>query len=233
MKYIYFLFFLVSINTFSQERTAYKGRIMATETQVFPLKIINLTTSDEVFTDVAGYFTMHLQAEDHLVLAENDYYKLDYHVRYADLQNNLLRLYPETLSTVLEEVEIYNITTKSLGITPESIKNSTYSTNTNMDFVAMFLWVIGKFKKDKSEEKSKVEKLRSPTIQNPYVAALPKTVMTDYLKIPDSLVEKFYFFMNDDYLIDQYIKSGDEPKWRMHLLDKSFQFLEQEQPKER
>nr|WP_298004480.1 hypothetical protein [uncultured Flavobacterium sp.] len=70
-------------------------------------------------------------------------------------------------------------------------------------------------------------------MQNPYVAALPKTVMTDYLKIPDSLVEKFYYFMNDDYLIDQYIKSGDEPKWRMHLLDKSFQFLEQEQPKER
>src|SRR5690606_8015851 len=193
MKYIYFLFFLVSINTFSQERTAYKGRIMATETQVFPLKIINLTTSDEVLTDVAGYFTMHFQAEDHLVLAANDYYKLDYRVRYADLQNNLLRLNPDTLSTVLKEVEIYNVTTKSLGITAESNKNSTYSTNINMDFVAMFLWVIGKFKKDKTEEKSKVEKLRPPTMQNPYVAALPKTVMTDYLKIPDSLVEKFYY----------------------------------------
>lgn len=234
MKNIYFLFFLVSVNAFSQERTAYKGRVMATETQVFPLKIINLTTSDEVLTDVAGYFTMPLQPEDHLVLAENDYYKLDYRVRFADLQNNLLRLYPESLSTVLKEVEIYNVTTKSLGITPEAIKNSTYSTNTNMDFVAMFLWVIGKFKKDKSnEEKSKIETLRSSTMQNPYVAALPRTVMTDYLKIPDSLVEKFYYFMNNDYLIDQYIKSGDEPKWRMHLLDKSFQFLEQEQPKER
>src|SRR5690606_8938667 len=130
---------------------------------------------------------------------ENDYYKLDYRVRYADLQTNLLRLYPETLSTVLEEVEIYNVTTKSLGITPESIKNSTYSTNTNMDFVAMVLWVRGKFKKGKTVEKLKVEKLRPPTMQNPYVAALPKSVMTDYLKIPDSLVEKLYYFMNDDY----------------------------------
>ena len=57
--------------------------------------------------------------------------------------------------------------------------------------------------------------------------------MTDYLKIPDSLVEKFYYFMNDDYLIDQYIKNGDEAQWKFHLLDKSFEFLEQENATER
>ncbi len=90
----------------------------------------------------------------------------------------------------------------------------------------MFLWLLGKMKKNKGEEFV----LRRPTEMNPYVAGLPRSVMTDYLKIPDELVEKFYYFLNDDYVIDQYIKSGDEAKWRMHLLDKSFEFLEQENP---
>ena len=201
---------------------------MITDVGIFPLKVINVATNEVVSTDAGGYFTIKVQAADYLALIENEYYQLKYFVKKEDLQNNLIRIYPEPLTEVLREVNVQKITSKSLGLNAAEINKYIYkrNPNPNMDFNAMFLWLLGKMKKNKGEEFV----LRRPTEMNPYVAGLPRSVMTDYLKIPDELVEKFYYFLNDDYVIDQYIKSGDEAKWRMHLLDKSFEFLEQENP---
>ncbi|SFO08196.1 hypothetical protein SAMN05421741_11948 [Paenimyroides ummariense] len=226
MKYFYFLVFLVSITSFAQERNEHKMRLMITDVSIFPLKVINVTTKEVVSTDAGGYFTINVQPNDELALIENEFYQLKYFMKKEDLQNTVIRIYPEPLTEVLREIEVEKITSKSLGIDAAEINKYIYkrNPNPNMDFKAMFLWLLGKMKKNKGEEF--VE--RRPTDMNPYVAGLPRSVMTDYLKIPDELVEKFYYYLNDDYVIDQYIKSGDEAKWRMHLLDKSFQFLEQE-----
>ena len=226
MKYFYFLVIFISITSFAQERNEHKMRLMITDVGIFPLKVINVATNEVVSTDAGGYFTIKVQAADELALIENEFYQLKYFVKKEDLQNNLIRIYPEPLTEVLREVNVQKITSKSLGLNSAEINKYIYkrNPNPNMDFKAMFLWLLGKMKKNKGEEFV----LRRPTEMNPYVAGLPRSVMTDYLKIPDELVEKFYYFLNDDYVIDQYIKSGDEAKWRMHLLDKSFEFLEQE-----
>lgn len=226
MKYFYFLVIFISITSFAQERNEHKMRLMITDVGIFPLKVINVATNEVVSTDAGGYFTIKVQAADELALIENEFYQLKYFVKKEDLQNNLIRIYPEPLTEVLREVNVQKITSKSLGLNAAEINKYIYkrNPNPNMDFKAMFLWLLGKMKKNKGEEFV----LRRPTEMNPYVAGLPRSVMTDYLKIPDELVEKFYYFLNDDYVIDQYIKSGDEAKWRMHLLDKSFEFLEQE-----
>ena len=228
MKYFYFLVIFISITSFAQERNEHTMRLMITDVGIFPLKVINVATNEVVSTDAGGYFTIKVQAADELALIENEFYQLKYFVKKEDLQNNLIRIYPEPLTEVLREVNVQKITSKSLGLNSAEINKYTYkrNPNPNMDFKAMFLWLLGKMKKNKGEEFV----LRRPTEMNPYVAGLPRSVMTDYLKIPDELVEKFYYFLNDDYVIDQYIKSGDEAKWRMHLLDKSFEFLEQENP---
>lgn len=228
MKYFYFLVIFISITSFAQERNEHKMRLMITDVGIFPLKVINVATNEVVSTDAGGYFTIKVQAADELALIENEFYQLKYFVKKEDLQNNLIRIYPEPLTEVLREVNVQKITSKSLGLNAAEINKYIYkrNPNPNMDFKAMFLWLLGKMKKNKGEEFV----LRRPTEMNPYVAGLPRSVMTDYLKIPDELVEKFYYFLNDDYVIDQYIKSGDEAKWRMHLLDKSFEFLEQENP---
>lgn len=226
MKYFYFLVIFISITSFAQERNEHKMRLMITDVGIFPLKVINVATNEVVSTDAGGYFTIKVQAADELALIENEFYQLKYFVKKEDLQNNLIRIYPEPLTEVLREVNVQKITSKSLGLNSAEINKYIYkrNPNPNMDFKAMFLWLLGKMKKNKGEEFV----LRRPTEMNPYVAGLPRSVMTDYLKIPDELVEKFYYYLNDDYVIDQYIKSGDEAKWRMHLLDKSFEFLEQE-----
>lgn len=226
MKYFYFLVIFISITSFAQERNEHKMRLMITDVGIFPLKVINVATNEVVSTDAGGYFTIKVQAVDELALIENEFYQLKYFVKKEDLQNNLIRIYPEPLTEVLREVNVQKITSKSLGLNAAEINKYIYkrNPNPNMDFKAMFLWLLGKMKKNKGEEFV----LRRPTEMNPYVAGLPRSVMTDYLKIPDELVEKFYYYLNDDYVIDQYIKSGDEAKWRMHLLDKSFEFLEQE-----
>jgi len=226
MKYFYFLVFLVSAVSFAQDRNEHKMRLMITEVSIFPLKVINVATKEVVSTDAGGYFAINLQANDELALIENEFYQLKYFVKAEDLKNNLIRIYPEPLTEVLREIKVEKITSKSLGLNSAEINKYIYkrNPNPNMDFKAMFLWLLGKMKKNKGEEF--VE--RRPTDMNPYVAGLPRSIMTDYLKIPDELVEKFYYYLNDDYVIDQYIKNGDEAKWRMHLLDKSFQFLEQE-----
>lgn len=228
MKYFYFLVIFISITSFAQERNEHKMRLMITDVGIFPLKVINVATNEVVSTDAGGYFALKVQAADELALIENEFYQLKYFVKKEDLQNNLIRIYPEPLTEVLREVNVQKITSKSLGLNAAEINKYIYkrNPNPNMDFKAMFLWLLGKMKKNKGEEFV----LRRPTEMNPYVAGLPRSVMTDYLKIPDELVEKFYYFLNDDYVIDQYIKSGDEAKWRMHLLDKSFEFLEQENP---
>ena len=224
MKYIYVLVFFVSICGFAQQRNDYKVRLMGSETTAFPLKVINTTTSETATTDVAGYFVMQLQESDELVLQENDYYQLKYLIKATDLENKIVRIYPEPLTTVLKEVEVETISSKSLGVDRKTIADNTvYNVNPNMDFKALFLWVVNKLHKPKP-----VDTRRAPHEMNPYVANLPRSIITDYLKIPDSLVEKFYYFMNDDYEVDEYIKQGDEAKWKMHLLDKSFQFLEQQ-----
>ena len=226
MKYFYFLVIFISITSFAQERNEHKMRLMITDVGIFPLKVINVATNEVVSTDAGGYFTIKVQAADELALIENEFYQLKYFVKKEDLQNNLIRIYPEPLTEVLREVNVQKITAKSLGLNSAEINKYIYkrNPNPNMDFKAMFLWLLGKMKKNKGEEFV----LRRPTEMNPYVAGLPRSVMTDYLKIPDELVEKFYYYLNDDYVIDQYIKNGDEVKWRMHLLDKSFEFLEQE-----
>ncbi len=226
MKYFYFLVFLVSATSFAQERSEHKMRLMITDVSIFPLKVINVTTKEVVSTDAGGYFTINVQPNDELALIENEFYQLKYFIKKEDLQNTVIRIYPEPLTEVLREIEVEKITSKSLGLNSAEINKYIYkrNPNPNMDFKAMFLWLLGKMKKSKGEEF--VE--RKPTDMNPYVASLPRSVMTDYLRIPDELVEKFYYYLNDDYVIDQYIKSGDEAKWRMYLLDKSFQFLEQE-----
>lgn len=228
MKYFYFLVIFISITSFAQERNEHKMRLMITDVGIFPLKVINVATNEVVSTDAGGYFTIKVQAADELALIENEFYQLKYFVKKEDLQNNLIRIYPEPLTEVLREVNVQKITSKSLGLNSAEINKYIYkrNPNPNMDFKAMFLWLLGKMKKNKGEEFV----LRRPTEMNPYVAGLPRSVMTDYLKIPDELVEKFYYFLNDDYVIDQYIKSGDEAKLLMHLLDKSFEFLEQENP---
>lgn len=226
MKYFYFLVIFISITSFAQERNEHKMRLMITDVGIFPLKVINVATNEVVSTDAGGYFALKVQPSDELALIENEFYQLKYFVKKEDLQNNLIRIYPEPLTEVLREVNVQKITSKSLGLNAAEINKYIYkrNPNPNMDFKAMFLWLLGKMKKNKGEEFV----LRRPTEMNPYVAGLPRSVMTDYLKIPDELVEKFYYFLNDDYVIDQYIKSGDEAKWRMYLLDKSFEFLEQE-----
>ena len=226
MKYFYFLVIFISITSFAQERNEHTMRLMITDVGIFPLKVINVATNEVVSTDAGGYFTIKVQAADELALIENEFYQLKYFVKKEDLQNNLIRIYPEPLTEVLREVNVQKITSKSLGLNAAEINKYIYkrNPNPNMDFNAMFLWLLGKMKKNKGEEFV----LRRPTEMNPYVAGLPRSVMTDYLKIPDELVEKFYYFLNDDYVIDQYIKNNDEAKWRMHLLDKSFEFLEQE-----
>lgn len=226
MKYFYFLVIFISITSFAQERNEHKMRLMITDVGIFPLKVINVATNEVVSTDAGGYFALKVQPSDELALIENEFYQLKYFVKKEDLQNNLIRIYPEPLTEVLREVNVQKITSKSLGLNSAEINKYIYkrNPNPNMDFKAMFLWLLGKMKKNKGEEFV----LRRPTEMNPYVAGLPRSVMIDYLKIPDELVEKFYYFLNDDYVIDQYIKSGDEAKWRMHLLDKSFEFLEQE-----
>lgn len=232
MKYFYFLVFLVSTASFAQERNEHKMRLMITEVGIFPLKVINVATKEVVSTDAGGYFAINVQPNDELALIENEFYQLKYFIKKEDLQNNIIRIYPEPLTEVLREIKVEKITGKSLGFDSAVINKYIYkrNPNPNMDFKAMFLWLLGKMKK-KSDGEVFVE--RRPTEMNPYVAGLPRSVMTDYLKIPDELVEKFYYYLNDDYIVDEYIKSGDEAKWRMYLLDKSFQFLEQEAQTER
>lgn len=224
MKYFYFLVFLVSITSFAQERSEHKMRLMITDVGIFPLKVINVATKEVVSTDAGGYFTINVQPNDELALIENEFYQLKYFMKKEDLQNTVIRIYPEPLTEVLREIKVEKITAKSLGIDAAEINKYVYKNNLNMDLKAIFEWIFGKKNKDKVEHFV----VRKPTDMNPYVAGLPRSVMTDYLKIPDELVEKFYYYLNDDYVIDQYIKSGDEAKWRMYLLDKSFQFLEQE-----
>jgi|SRR5690606_14257436 len=227
MKYTYFLLFFISVAAVAQTRSEYKMRLMVNEISALPLTVINSSTNETVKTDVAGYFVMQIQAGDELVLQENDLYQLQYQIRASDLQNTLIRIYPQPLTTVLEEVKVSQITTKSLGIDTETVLLKVQQPNPNMDFKAMFLWLLKKLRKPP------VDLGRKPYEMNPYVAGLPRNVITDYLKIPDTLVEKFYYFMNDDYVIDQYIKNDDEAKWKIHLLDKSFEFLEQENATER
>ncbi|HLW63590.1 MAG TPA: hypothetical protein VKY33_09345 [Flavobacterium sp.] len=222
MKYFYFLIVILSFKSFGQERNEYKFRIMTNEISALPLQIQNISTQELTETDAAGYFSMLIKPGDKLVLTENDFYTMEYFIKSTDLDESIVRIYPESKSTVLKEVEVSKISTKSLGIDSKAIIENTYNPNLNMDFKAMFLWLVRKMKKKQSVE---TFVLRKPYEMNPYVASLPRTIVTDYLKIPENQVEAFYYFMNDDYLIDTYIRQNDEPKWRMHLLEKSIEFL--------
>src|SRR5690606_9171682 len=107
------------------------------------------STNEAVKTDVAGYFVMQIQISDELVLEENDLYQLQYQIRASDLQKTLIRIYPQPLTTVLEEVKVSQITTKSLGIDAKTIIENTPSTNMNMDFFAMFSWLFKKLRTPK------------------------------------------------------------------------------------
>lgn len=226
MKYFYILITLFSFSLYAQTGTEKTLRIMTTEKNVFPLKVINLTTKEETSTDSGGFFKMTVNIGDELVLKENAFYQLSYKISSDHLSQSIVRIYPEPINTVLQEVKVETISSKSLGIDAAVINKYIYkrNPNANMDFKAMFMWVLSKLKK--SNDDDFIE--RQPTDRNTYVASLPRSVITDYLKIPDDLVDKFYYYLYDDYVVDEYIKNGEEEKWKFHLLDKSYKFLEEE-----
>ena len=164
MKYTYFLLFFITMTAVAQNRSEYKMRLMVNEISALPLTVINNSTNETVKTDVAGYFVMEIQASDELVLEENDWYQLNYQIRASDLQNTIIRVYPQPLATVLEEVKVEQITTKSLGIDTETVLLKVQQPNPNMDFKAMFLWLLKKLRKPP------VDTGRKPHEMNPYVA---------------------------------------------------------------
>lgn len=226
MKYFYILITLFSFSLYAQTGTEKTLRIMATEKNVFPLKVINLTTKEETSTDSGGFFKMTVNIGDELVLKENAFYQLSYKISSDHLTQSIVRIYPEPINTVLQEVKVETISSKSLGIDGATIQKSTIKQNPNMDIMALIGWVVNAFKKEKSPVKEIVQ--RNSLEKNTYVASLPRSVITDYLKIPDDLVDKFYYYLYDDYVVDEYIKNGEEEKWKFHLLDKSYKFLEEE-----
>lgn len=216
----------MSYSLFAQSGTEKTMRLIVNESHVFPLKVINTTTNEKVTTDSGGYFKMTISVGDALTLEENAFYQLSFKISGDQLSQNIVRIYPEPLNTVLQEVKVETVSSKSLGIDGTTIHKHTKKNNQNMDIMALIGWVVNAFKKEKSPVKEIVQ--RNSLEKNTYVASLPRSVITDYLKIPDDLVEKFYYYLYDDYVVDDYIKNGEEEKWKIHLLDKSFKFLEQE-----
>src|SRR5690606_7418884 len=126
MKNLYFLLFFVSFVSIAQDRNEYKIRLMITEVGIFPLKVINLSTKEVVSTDAGGYFTMNVQPNDELALIENEFYQLKYFIKADDLQNKIIRIYPEPLTEVLSEIKVEKITSKSLGLNSAEINKYIY-----------------------------------------------------------------------------------------------------------
>lgn len=225
MRNCYFIIFLISSLCVAQNRETYNLRVMLNELKSFPLTIKNVTTNEIVETDAAGYFKLNI-AENDIIGLENNYYELHHRISSNDLAAKTIRLYPKSLSTELHEVQVHTVSSKSLGLDAAEINKYIYkrNPNPNMDFKAMFFWLLDKLSSNKKNDVIK----RKPNEPNPYVASLPKSIMTDYLKIPEDFIDDFYVYLSTDYVVDDYIKNNEEDKWRFHLLEQSIRFLELE-----
>ena len=226
MKNCYFLLLLFTSFVFGQNRQEYQLRIQLSELEAFPLKVKNTSTNEVVVTDEAGYFKMLISNGDKIVLEENSYYEANYIIKPNDLNQTIIRIPVLLISTELKNVEVQNVTSKSLGLDAAEINKYIYkrNPNPNMDFKALAFWLVNALRK----KKGNIDNYREPNTPNPYVKSLPRNIITNYLKIPDDYVDKFYIYMGTDFEVDQYIKEGNEDKWRFYLLEKAFTFLEQE-----
>ncbi|WP_177730049.1 carboxypeptidase-like regulatory domain-containing protein [Flavobacterium inviolabile] len=225
MKRIFPLFLLLfSVTSWSQSQTVLKGKIMANYTDLDGVHVINKNTEKAVVTENGGYFAIHAQPNDTLIISAVQFKGKKIKLEEKDFKETVFYIKLEVMVRQLSEVVINpygKITSESLGLVPRGQKKYTpaerklktasgvdaqlgLSSSASLD--PLLNWFSGRtsmLKKELEVEKKEVFRSR---LEGMY----EEDYFVNTLKIPEEYVQGFIFYAVENERFTAAIKAKNK-----------------------
>lgn len=104
-----FIFLLITVSVFSQEKGVLSGRIITEEALSSPVHIINVTRQKGGVSELSGYFSVEVNIGDSLVFSSVQYKKETFVITRESLQQNIFTIKLTEDLTELDEVNLHNL----------------------------------------------------------------------------------------------------------------------------
>ena len=240
MNKLLILLLFISFQCLCQERKGLSGRVVLADNTAVPnVFVINKATGTETKTDAAGSFAIPARAGDKLAV-----YSADTEVREFAISDASFAEVPYVLSvdfkgTEMEEVVVNAVTSQSLGIVPKGQKQYTQMERklyTTGDFKPIMLLgllgggmpldplmnaINGRTKKVKKEVDTERRAMMLKEIHNIYT---PEEI-TAVLKVPDDTIDGFLFYVAEDVEFAATMKAKNETMAKFLMVSLARKYL--------
>lgn len=123
MKSNLLIFFFCVQSLFSQ--SVLKGKVVSELGALDGVFVANLTTKASVSTNNGGFFTIEAKSGDHIAISSKRIEGIEIILNTNSFKNEMLTIRVKNKVNELEEIEVKNISTKSLGIVSKNVKEYT------------------------------------------------------------------------------------------------------------
>lgn len=233
--YLQLAVFLIHISVIAQQTTQnqkdtlIKGKISLESNDVDGIVVQNLTTKSKVLSSNGGYFIIKAKENDTLQFTALHVETKNHILKAIDFKSKLLLVQLNIHIELLKEVAVTNdrITAESLGIIPAGQKKYTtaerrlHVAKSSIGIDPLFNWISGRtFQLKKEvvlEEKERILSKISAIYENEY--------FIDVLHIPELYINGFMFYLVEDEVFFDAVKSMNKSIMDFRLFELSKKYL--------
>lgn len=236
MKKILFLVLLSFQSLFSQ--TVLNGKIISDEINLDSVLVVNNNTKKAVYTSEAGIFSIEASINDELVIASPKIEGLQIKLNSNSFKMNPLIIVVKSKARELDEVKIYHITAKSLGIVSKNVKEyspaerklytanggqkNLYGLNTRISIDGILNAISGRTAM--LEKIVEVEKYESNSER--MITLLTEDFYLTTLRITKENLKGFLVFASENITLIKLLNESKIAELKLRLVELAFRFKE-------
>ena len=228
MKQLLYILLLFTLSATAQERQTLLGKVMVDDAAVADVFVINKQTGTEVKSDAQGTFSIAAKPGDRLVVYSNKINVREFLLGQASFVNMPYVLAVEVKAEQIEEVVVNRptVTSESLGLVPENQKRLTVAERrlaaANSGPIDILLNLLSGRKKMLERELATEKKELAMEALN---GILNEDEIASKYKIPIDQVPAFLFYVIEDPRIIEAVKSGNDARVDLLMIDLAAPFL--------
>lgn len=236
MKKILFLYLFVIQGCFAQ--SILHGKIVSDVSMVEGVLIANNTTKVTAMTNEAGLFTIEAKKDDILIISSPFMEGVDVKLNGNSFKMNPLVIYVKSKPKELEEIQIRQITAKSLGIIGKNVKEYTpaerqlytakggeknlYGLNTRISLDG----ILNSFSGRTAMLEKRLEIERFETNAQRMLKLLTEDFFITTLRLSKENLNGFLVYVSEDILVTQILNSKNIAALKLKLVDMAFRYKE-------
>jgi len=225
------ILFFVILSCFSQERTIFKGQVVAGDAGVFNILVINKVTGEEVKTDINGKFSIAAKPGEGLVV-----YSVKIDERQLILSQDFFNNQPFIISVNYKASEMNelvintygNVDSVSLGLVPANQKRYTvaerrmyFAMGGGIPLAYLINVISGRVAMAKRALRTEKKEEIVETIRGMY----NEDEITDMFGVPKEQVNGFMYYLGEDKLFGVMISKGWQPSLDFTMMNHAKEYL--------